>query len=51
MTLAENIIKKVATANNNRVPLATAIKHYCWVYGADTETRKKVAEFFGFDTK
>lgn len=51
MTLAENIIKKVATANNNRVPLATAIKHYCWVYGADTETKKQVAEFYGFTTK
>ena len=51
MTLAENIIKKVAVANNNRIPLDKAIKHYCFIYGANLETKKQVAEFYGYTMK
>ena len=51
MTLVENIIKKVAIANNNRIPLDKAIKHYCFIYGANLETKKQVAEFYGYTMK
>lgn len=51
MTKAGHIIKKVAIANNNGIPLDRAIKHFCFIYGANLETKKQVAEFYGYAIK
>ena len=51
MTKTDFIIKKVAMANNNRIPLEKAIKHYCFIMGANTTEKKQVAEFFGYSIK
>ena len=51
MTKAEHIIKKVAIASNDGIPSDKAIKHYCFIYGANLETKKQVAEFYGYAVK
>lgn len=51
MTLVKHIIRKVVIANNDGVPLDKAIKHYCFIYGANLETKKQVAEFYGYTIK
>jgi hypothetical protein len=51
MTKTDFIIKKVAMANNNRIPLEKAIKHYCFIMGANTTEKRQIAEFFGYSIK